>query len=119
MGPPYGADTAAAHRPALLAAAPRLLLGERGNVPAGVYAASTALGPAVVLGFLAHPGHYPGGAVEIVRKILMKTIAEEVKRARELMMLSEGCVVMMLIHRDRRYVAAAAEAAKQLVRKKR
>ncbi len=39
------------------------------------------------------------------------------RRARELMMLSEGAVVMMLVHRDRRYVAAAAEAAKRLVRK--
>ena len=38
------------------------------------------------------------------------------KRARELLMLSEGAVVMMLVHRDRRYVAAAAEAAKRLIK---
>ena len=37
------------------------------------------------------------------------------RRARELMLLVEGAVVMLLIHRDRRYVAAAAEVAKRLV----
>jgi AcrR family transcriptional regulator len=41
------------------------------------------------------------------------------KRAQQLMVLSEGAVVMMLVHRDRRYVAVAADAAKQLFRKER
>jgi hypothetical protein len=41
------------------------------------------------------------------------------RRARELMLLSEGAVVMLLTHRDRRYVAAAAKIAKQLVQQRR
>jgi hypothetical protein len=74
------------------------------------------------------PGH-PARVIARRHKAMIETHLAEVlkrariplpeKRARELMMLSEGCVVMMLIHRDRHYVAAAAEAAKQLVRKKR
>jgi len=35
------------------------------------------------------------------------------------MLLSEGAVVMLLIHRDRDYVAAAANVAKQLVQQRR
>ena len=46
------------------------------------------------------------------------TVAQAERRARELMLLSEGAVVMLLVHRDRRYVAAAAEVAKQLIRRK-
>jgi hypothetical protein len=37
-------------------------------------------------------------------------------RARELMLLSEGTIVMLLVHRDRRYVAAASEAALRLLK---
>lgn len=46
------------------------------------------------------------------------TVAQAERRARELMLLSEGAVVMLLVHRDRRYVAAEAEVAKQLIRRK-
>lgn len=46
------------------------------------------------------------------------TVVQAERRARELMLLSEGAVVMLLVHRDRRYVAAAAEVAKQLIRRK-
>jgi AcrR family transcriptional regulator len=38
-------------------------------------------------------------------------------RAREVMLLMEGAMALMLIHGDRRYAAAAASAAKRLVRK--
>lgn len=38
------------------------------------------------------------------------------QRARELMLLAEGAVVMLLVHRDRAYVDAAAQAAKRLMR---
>jgi AcrR family transcriptional regulator len=41
------------------------------------------------------------------------------RRARELRLLSEGAVVMLLVHRDRQYVAAAAKVAKQLVQQRR
>jgi AcrR family transcriptional regulator len=38
------------------------------------------------------------------------------ERARELLLLTEGATVMILIHGDRSYADAAAEAAKRLVR---
>jgi AcrR family transcriptional regulator len=72
------------------------------------------------------PGH-PARVIARRHKALLEAQLTEVlkrakvplpgRRARELMLLSEGAVVMMLIHRDRRYVAAAAEAARELVRK--
>jgi AcrR family transcriptional regulator len=37
------------------------------------------------------------------------------ERAREIWLLAEGAMSMMLVHADRRYVAAAAEAAKRLL----
>lgn len=37
------------------------------------------------------------------------------ERAREIWLLSEGAISMMLVHGDRRYVAAAAHAAKTLL----
>jgi len=37
------------------------------------------------------------------------------ERAREIWLLAEGAMSMMLVHGDRRYVAAAAEAAKRLL----
>jgi AcrR family transcriptional regulator len=37
-------------------------------------------------------------------------------RARELMLLSEGTIVMLLVHRDRRYVTTASEAALRLLK---
>jgi AcrR family transcriptional regulator len=38
-------------------------------------------------------------------------------RAREMMLLMEGAMVLMLVHGDRSYAVAAAEAAKTLVRR--
>jgi AcrR family transcriptional regulator len=40
-------------------------------------------------------------------------------RAREIVLLMEGAMVLMVIHRDRRYIDAAAHAAQQLVAGKR
>jgi hypothetical protein len=40
-------------------------------------------------------------------------------RAREMMLLMEGAMALMLIHGDRGYAKAAARAAKTLVRTKR
>jgi hypothetical protein len=37
-------------------------------------------------------------------------------RAREIYLLSEGAIAMMLIHGDREYAAAAAQAGKRLVK---
>jgi hypothetical protein len=37
------------------------------------------------------------------------------ERAREIWLLSEGAISLMLVHGDRRYAAAAAEAAKRLI----
>jgi len=39
------------------------------------------------------------------------------ERAREITLLSEGAISLMLVHGDRRYAAAAAEAAKSLLLK--
>jgi hypothetical protein len=44
-------------------------------------------------------------------------IASPSDRAREVMLLMEGAMVLMLIHGDRGYAKAAALAAKSLVQK--
>jgi hypothetical protein len=36
--------------------------------------------------------------------------------AREVWLLSEGAISLILVHRDRSYAAAAAQAAKKLIR---
>jgi len=45
-------------------------------------------------------------------------VAQPRERARELMLLMEGSMALMLIHGDRNYIFAAARAAKRLVKKK-
>jgi hypothetical protein len=48
---------------------------------------------------------------------LAKTgVASPKERAREIWLLSEGAISMILIHGDRSYASAAAEAAKKLIR---
>jgi AcrR family transcriptional regulator len=42
-------------------------------------------------------------------------VAAPRERAREIWLLSEGAISLMLVHGDRRYAAAAAEAAKRLI----
>ena len=39
-------------------------------------------------------------------------------RARDIMLLMEGSMALMLIHGDKRYIDAAAQAAKQLIAQK-
>lgn len=43
---------------------------------------------------------------------------QPIARARDIMLLMEGSMALMLIHGDRSYIDAAARAAKQLVRQK-
>ncbi len=43
-------------------------------------------------------------------------VARPRQRARAIWLLSEGAISMMLVHNDRRYVRAAATAAKELLR---
>lgn len=70
------------------------------------------------------PGH-PARAVARRHKTILETYLADLfartgvdmpsERAREVWMLAEGAMVMVLIHGDRRYVDAAARAAKKLV----
>ena len=49
-------------------------------------------------------------------KVLAKAyVAAPRERAREIWLLSEGAISLMLVHGDRRYAAAAAQAAKRLI----
>jgi hypothetical protein len=43
-------------------------------------------------------------------------VASSRELAREIWLLSEGAIALILIHGDRNYAAAAAEAAKKLIR---
>ena len=52
---------------------------------------------------------------DLLAKAHVKSARE---RAREIWLLSEGAICMILVHGDRSYAAAAAEAAKRLVRSK-
>jgi AcrR family transcriptional regulator len=69
------------------------------------------------------PGHPARAIARSHKKMIEAELAEVLERAqvslpeqraRELLMLSEGAIVMMLLHRDRRYVVAAMEAAERL-----
>jgi AcrR family transcriptional regulator len=53
-------------------------------------------------------------------KVLAKAdVAAPRERAREIWLLSEGAISLMLVHGDRRYAAAAALAAKRLIQPER
>jgi hypothetical protein len=52
-----------------------------------------------------------------VNALAAAQIASPCDRAREVMLLMEGAMVLMLIHGDRGYAKAAALAAKSLVQK--
>ena len=53
---------------------------------------------------------------EHMAEVLAKAnVAAPRERAREIWLLSEGAISLMLVHGDRRYAAAAAEAAKRLI----
>ncbi|WP_338692561.1 helix-turn-helix domain-containing protein [Bradyrhizobium sp. 26S5] len=71
------------------------------------------------------PGH-PARAIARRHKALLEThlgdllkragVREAHRRAREIWLLSEGAISLMLVHGDRAYAAAAADAAKRLLR---
>jgi hypothetical protein len=71
------------------------------------------------------PGH-PARAIARRHKALLEAhlgelfkragVKEAHRRAREIWLLSEGAISLMLVHGDRSYATAAAEAAKRLLR---
>ena len=71
------------------------------------------------------PGH-PARAIARRHKALLEPISGDLlkragvreahRRAREIWLLSEGAISLMLVHGNRTYAAAAAEAAKRLLR---
>jgi len=71
------------------------------------------------------PGH-PARAIARRHKAQLEThfgdllkragVRDAHRRAREIWLLSEGAISLMLVHGDRTYAAAAAEAAKRLLR---
>lgn len=73
------------------------------------------------------PGH-PARAIARQHKAMLEAYLADLlakanvisprERAREIWLLSEGAMVLILIHGDRRYADAAAEAAKRLVKAK-
>ncbi len=71
------------------------------------------------------PGHPAHGLARRHKAVLVDEVASMLERAgcaapreraRELLILTEGAMMMMLIHRDRAYIDAAACAARRLVR---
>jgi len=51
----------------------------------------------------------------LAERLARVRVARAKQRAREILLLMEGAMVMMLIHNDRRYIEAAAGAARQLI----
>ena len=74
------------------------------------------------------PGH-PARAIARRHKAMLEAHFTELlerakipsprERAREIWILSEGAISLILVHRDRSYAAAAAQAAKALLRRRR
>jgi hypothetical protein len=54
---------------------------------------------------------------ELAKVLTRAKVPAATSRARELFILAEGAIVMLMIHRDRSYVEVAAGVAKQLMRK--
>jgi AcrR family transcriptional regulator len=73
------------------------------------------------------PGH-PARAIAKKAKAMTETwlaerlvkarVSQAAIHAREIMLLMEGAMALMLIHGDRSYIDAAADAAKQLIRRR-
>ena len=57
--------------------------------------------------------------VWLASRLAKAGVASSRERAREVTLLMEGAMMLMLIHGDLTYAKSAADAAKQLVRKKR
>ena len=56
---------------------------------------------------------------QMAKVLAHANVAQPRERAREIWLLSEGAISLMLVHGDRRYAAAAAEAAKRLLQTER
>jgi AcrR family transcriptional regulator len=54
----------------------------------------------------------------LAERLAAARVSQPRERAREVMLLMEGSMALMLIHGDRHYVDAAAHAAKQLLKQK-
>jgi AcrR family transcriptional regulator len=52
----------------------------------------------------------------VVQRLAAARVRRPAERARELMLLMEGAMALTLIHGDRRYIAAAARAAKKMLK---
>jgi len=55
-------------------------------------------------------------AAHLAELFVKANVPQARERAREVWLLSEGAISMILVHRDRKYAAAAAQAAKTLIR---
>jgi AcrR family transcriptional regulator len=53
---------------------------------------------------------------ELTKVFVRAGVPAAAQRAREVMLLAEGAIVMLLVHRDRSYVEAARQAAMRLMR---
>jgi hypothetical protein len=71
------------------------------------------------------PGHPARKAAHLHKLTVEKWLAGELQRlgalypvelARQIVLLIEGCLSLVLIHGDNRYITAAAKAAKRLAR---
>jgi hypothetical protein len=51
----------------------------------------------------------------LVERLKIARVLLPTTRARDIMLLMEGSMALMLIHGDQRYIDAAARAAKQLI----
>jgi hypothetical protein len=53
----------------------------------------------------------------LAERLVKARVSQPAIHAREIMLLMEGAMALMLIHGDRSYIDAAADAAKQLIRR--
>ena len=53
----------------------------------------------------------------LAQRLVKARIRQPQKGARELMLLMEGAMVLMLVHGDRRYIDSAAQAATRLLQR--
>lgn len=60
-------------------------------------------------------GHKTAVESWLARELAARGIAGAEERARQIMLLLEGCLSLMLIHADKAYAKSAAQAAKRLI----
>jgi len=54
----------------------------------------------------------------LAKRLAKARVRQPRERARDVMLLMEGSMALMLIHGDRSYIDAASRAAKQLIKQK-